>query len=58
MKKKEIIELLFNFDFGLKRLKIRIFLKNLFIINDEFRMKFAFLIHYLFFFIVFSKMLI
>ena len=53
MKKKEIIKLLFNFDFDLKRLKIRISSKLSFFINNEFQMKFVFSIHCLFFFIVF-----
>ena len=35
MKEKKIIELLFNFDFDLRRLRIRILLK-LFFVDDEF----------------------
>ena len=54
IKEKRIIELLFNFDFDLRRLKIRIFLK-LFFIDDEPRMKFVFLINYLFFIVFFEN---
>ena len=54
MKKKEMIELSFNFDFGLKRLRIRIPSK-LFFVDDEPRMKFVFSTHYLFFFIIFFE---
>ena len=50
-----VIELLFNFDFDLRRLKIRIFSKFLFFVDDEFRMKFVFLIHCFFFFVIFFK---
>ena len=53
MKRDEIIELLFNFDFNLKRLRIRILLEFSLFINDESRIKLVFSIHCFFFFIVF-----
>ena len=55
MKREEIIKLLFNFDFNLKRLKIHIFSKFSIFVNDEFRIKFVFLIYYFFFFVVFLE---